>query len=610
LSEFIGLDFDYKCKELIIKNENMKIITTIITCAFCAIAAGQPATWTWAKSGTGNSNLSDRGKSVATDVNGNVYSAGIFESPTIVFGTHTITSSNVATQSGPTDDGFLVKYDASGNVLWVISVSGPGIEEAYAVDTDSTGNVYLGGLSSSTLLTIGTMTVAKSDPLNNFFIAKIDPSGNTLWIRNGISDSNNGVRGVAADKNGNVVIAGYAQGSSLTIGSQTITNQAGSIVFTAKYDTNGNALWAQQSHSYDSYFGFAESVDIDPALGDIYVTGHYDNITLTFGTFTLTNTRMTQSSTTPYGNEKDAFILKYLANGTLVWAKTLGGTEDEQGMSVSVWPSKDPNYYNADVYVGGHFGSATLVADTKTLTNSSTYLGQKDMFVLKLDPNTGNTIWATRMGGGGIDLLTEVAAVRNVGVVLHGTFASSVVSSGTFVINTAPGNSSDIIVAGFNSSGQAIMAKTAGGTDIEESAGLAVDKSSLNVYVNGYYSSNPTYFDNIQLSSNTSSNWEVFTAQLSIPEFSKLLSVGIAANTMSGWIIAPNPVTDELAFSSDKNPGDVTVSVYNMLGQTVVHHTFENSENIVLNLSSVSQGVYTVVITAQGEIMTKKIIKQ
>ena len=587
-----------------------KLITTLLASALCTITFGQTAGWTWAKSGSGTA--SDRGRSVAIDLDGNVYSAGIFESPTIVFGTHTIVSSNISTQSGPTNDGFLVKYDPSGNVLWAISVSGSGMEEAWAVDTDSSGHVYLGGLSSSTLLTIGTATAVKSDPLKHFFIAKIDPNGNTLWIRNGISDSNNGVRGVAADKDGNVVIAGYAQGSSLTIGTQTLTNQAGSIVFIAKYDTNGNPLWANQSNSSDSYFGFAESVDIDPNQGDIYVTGHYGNLTLTFGTYTLTNTRVTNSSVSPYGNEIDAFILKYLSNGSLAWAKTLGGTEDEVGMSVSVWPSKNPNYYDADVYVGGSFGSAMLVAGTKSISNTSSILGTKDMFILKLDPNSGNAIWLTGMGGQGMDQVTEVAAVRNGGVLAHGTFASSVITSGTVVAaktNTVGGNSTDIIVTGFNTMGTALMAKTAGGAASDDGDGLAVDKESLSVYVNGYYSSDPTNFDNIQLSSIPGGNWEVFTAQLAVPEFAKILSVGITSNDITHWRFAPNPVASHLNFYSGDDSNEFTVMINNLLGQQVLCQNFKASENKVIDLSSLPAGVYTVVLESTSGIFTKKIIK-
>ena len=64
---------------------------------------------------------SDFGHSTATDINGNVYVAGDFNSSTISFGTITLTKTNSISSSY---NMFLVKYGPGGNLLWVTKAGG------------------------------------------------------------------------------------------------------------------------------------------------------------------------------------------------------------------------------------------------------------------------------------------------------------------------------------------------------------------------------------------------------------------------------------------------------------------------------------------------------
>src|ERR1041385_4184161 len=94
----------------------------------------QVSNWVWAKSGAGN--LTDEGYAVCTDNSGNSYITGFFESPTITFGTFTLTNNGVS-------DMFIAKYDQNGNVLWAKSAGGSSPERGYAVATDDSGNVFV-----------------------------------------------------------------------------------------------------------------------------------------------------------------------------------------------------------------------------------------------------------------------------------------------------------------------------------------------------------------------------------------------------------------------------------------------------------------------------------
>src|SRR5687767_12613782 len=155
-----------------------KTLTTIGTCLLAVIGLAQPTTWTWAKGGTGIQ--SESGHAITTDLNNNIYTLGHFSSPQMIIGNHTVTSTDT-NKLGFFNEIFLVKQDVGGNVLWAMSAGAlQGSERGYAIDTDAQGNVYIAGSTTSTMLTMGTVTINKQYTVEDFLVAKIDASGNVL----------------------------------------------------------------------------------------------------------------------------------------------------------------------------------------------------------------------------------------------------------------------------------------------------------------------------------------------------------------------------------------------------------------------------------------------
>jgi len=175
----------------------------------------------WAKCAGGT--YWDEPNSVVTDVAGNIYMAGIVYSATIVFGTTTLTNSgNVAYC-----EMFIVKYDASGNVLWVDGAGAPSNNDiAYSVDLDATGNVYVVGIYGAPI-TFGTITLTGG----GLFIVKYDASGTVLWAQGVVGA---GGYGVAIDLTGTIYVAGILYGTTTTFGTTTLTNAGVYDMFVAK----------------------------------------------------------------------------------------------------------------------------------------------------------------------------------------------------------------------------------------------------------------------------------------------------------------------------------------------------------------------------------------
>ncbi|HTB07488.1 MAG TPA: gliding motility-associated C-terminal domain-containing protein [Bacteroidia bacterium] len=227
---------------------------------------------------------------------------------------------------------YLVKYDENGNVLWTRQARNNemsnDVGQGDAVTTDILGNVYITGLFEDTL-TFGADTVKDIIPNNNnVFIVKYDTKGNVLWAKqanlfSSMSSANG--NSVGTDQLGNVYLTGYFTGT-INFGSNTlngINNISLYDVFIVKYNPNGNVLWAKQGNIPSSASGGSGYSVITDKANNVYLTGYFRD-TLAFGTDTLKE----QVSRTGFGFYGDIFLIKYDANGNILWTKESSNTSD------------------------------------------------------------------------------------------------------------------------------------------------------------------------------------------------------------------------------------------------------------------------------------------
>ena len=308
----------------------------------------------WAKS-EGDSGW-DVGESVTTDNTGNIYVSGYFSSPTIAFGSTTLTNSGG-------QDAFLVKYDTNGNEVWAKSAGGTAHDVFSSVSTDGNANVYVTGQFLSPTISIGSTMLTNSGN-RDFLIAKYDSSGNVLWAKGAQGTSDEVGNSLSADSSGSVYVTGSFISSSVTFGTSTLTNTGNQNVFLVKYDELGNVIWARSAVGANNAVGFSASADVD---GNVYVSGGFGySDTITFGTASLIP---------PSGSTAPLFIVKYDLNGNVLCASALSGGGDVQNAV-----SADP-FGNA--YVTGDFWSNPFILGNDTLILTSQY----DVFVAKYDCN-------------------------------------------------------------------------------------------------------------------------------------------------------------------------------------------------------------------------------
>ena len=198
----------------------MRTRILLITC--CVLLLGnlhaQVPDWNWASSINGPGY--DYINALTTDGEGNVYCTGGFTSPSITLGSFTLINSSNPDTYG---DLFVAKIAPDGTVLWAVDSDGPHGEGGEAIALDQQGNIYVLGSFGGIDFTYAGSTFT-SQGATDLLLVKYAPSGTPLWARKAASTGQDDPGALTIDPDGNAIISGQWQGSTLTVGSFTTSN--------------------------------------------------------------------------------------------------------------------------------------------------------------------------------------------------------------------------------------------------------------------------------------------------------------------------------------------------------------------------------------------------
>ncbi len=240
------------------------------------------------------------------------------------------------------------------------------------------------------------------------------------------------------------------------------------------------------------------SIAYDDA-GNVYTTGGFLN-TVDFdpgsGIYNLTSS----------GN-RDIFIQKLDAAGDFLWAKKIGGTAKDEGLSISIGPS-------GDIYIIGVF-SDTVDFDTGTGQSIQYATGSYDIYIQKLDSN-GNFLWVKTFGGASIDSGESLTVDDSGNVYATGFFRGIIdFDPGVGIVNLdAVDAFGDIFILKLNSNGDYVWVKHIDGNYSEYGNSIAID-TSRNVYVTGTFSGTVDFDPSATgVESRTSVDFDIFVLKL------------------------------------------------------------------------------------------------
>jgi hypothetical protein len=187
------------------------------------------------------------------------------------------------------DDGFVMKTDSVGNVLWAKTYGTWGYEFGQKIVSDGVGGYYFLLMSSA------------------YCVMHLDGLGNILWTQCADPMEPFSPLGIDVYKTD---ILPLASGGVVLAGNSNCR----------KFSSTGVYQWGYNYHSspVTSPSGTEDVSLAENSIGEIILS-------------TSLNNNLTEA---PYAG--DVFILKLSSMGNLIWSKSYGGTYEEKGMSILI----------------------------------------------------------------------------------------------------------------------------------------------------------------------------------------------------------------------------------------------------------------------------------
>lgn len=346
---------------------------------------------------------------------------------------------------------FFCKKTNAQSFEWAKRAGSYAFDLGYGVGADNAGNVYIAGKYEMNAYFGGTYVGCKGN--HDIYLAKYGPDGSFKWVRTAGGSIGDYAHAIAVDGAGNSYITGEYE-TTTYFGSIALTSRGNNDVFVAKYDTNGNLVWVRNLAGGG---GNDRGLSISTSAGNVYISGRFQGTAYFGGTQVVTSGGI------------DIFVAKYTTAGVFQWVKKAGGSGDDEGHAIS-------SDLAGNAYVTGYFTGTANFSGT-----SVTSKGGTDVFIAKYN-SSGNILWVKRAGAGANDAGNAIKADNSGRIFVTGGFRYT--SYFGSIPITAPGGNSDVFIVRYDTLGNVVWAKKAGGTDNDSGRGIAID-GSANVFITG-----------------------------------------------------------------------------------------------------------------------------
>lgn len=258
-------------------------------------------------------------------------------------------------------DIFVVKLDASGDVIWANKFGGKFTDLGNDIALDSAGNPYVTGVFSRDADFNPTSSVfnVTARGREDAFVMKLSVNGKLIWVNQLGSDRTDrdkidGGNGIALDALGNIYYTGSFAGQCffrLQPNGQfrfIVAADDETDAFTAKLDPDGNLVWMRPTGGKHFDGNVAIALLGSPTEPDVITGGYFERkITIGPGPGAGTLTAAPeQKGDTPFAS--DLLISRWDNNGVLIWGKQIGGGFFETIGRIAVDAS-------SNIYIAGGF---------------------------------------------------------------------------------------------------------------------------------------------------------------------------------------------------------------------------------------------------------------
>lgn len=291
-------------------------------------------------------------------------------------------------------DYWILKIDATGNKLWDKTLGSNYNDWLVEIQQTPDGGFIVGGTSNSQANSFKSENNRGIFPTCDFWILKLDANGNKIWDKTIGGSEEEQFIGLKQTSDGGFVLAG--QSNSGISGDKSQATNGNSDYWLVKLDAAGNKVW-------DKAFG---------GLGHDYLYNFNQTNDNGFVLVGSSSSGISGTKSQPSIGGHDFWIVKVNANGTKIWDKTYGGLANDEAGAVQ-------QTAKGEFIVGGSSESY------KSGDKSEEGRGDYDFWIVKLDAN-GNKLADKTIGGTNHDKLVALKINPKEEIFLAGnTFSSA-----------------------------------------------------------------------------------------------------------------------------------------------------------------------------------------
>jgi Secretion system C-terminal sorting domain/Beta-propeller repeat len=337
----------------------------------------------------------------------------------------TVNFDGLSKDSNGDTDIFISKYDKQGKLIWINTMGGSGLVRKSITEFGTDIIIYKDFLYVTGAF-IGKAKFAdielSSNGKHDIFIVKYSKNGDVIWATQAGGTSQDLPSKLATDTYGNVYLSGTYQ-KSIAFGKQELTSPSASSAFIVKYSPNGELLWtkncdetftntvSKKIRCFDNYCLIGFSVNgIDgskrnyisqyfsdgTAIRTWELNAHTNKILVDFITINEDLYILSTNYNASSQENEGTFLEKQLINGTSMWIRHVKGLE---GTSICTVDEQL-------IVAGDYFKPLSVEFDTLQSKGAS------DIAMISYSTN-GDFNWLMGYGGSGQDHINAIQATGN-----------------------------------------------------------------------------------------------------------------------------------------------------------------------------------------------------
>ncbi len=313
-------------------------------------------------------------------------------------------------------DFWVVKVDYTGNIEWQQSLGGSLNDYGYGVIQTTDGGYAVVGQSNS-----NDGDVSGNNGGADVWVVKLNATGGIIWQNSYGGSLNENATGIVQTSDGGYVVVGFTTSNDGDVSG----NNGSSDVWVIKLTASGNLQWQNALGGTNDEFGSQIRQTADGgyvAIGSTY-SGNGD--------------------VSGNNGDADVWVVKLDAFGNFQWQNAFGGTVSDQGRDIIQT-------------VDGRYAISGIVFSNDGDVSGSN--GNGDAWLAKLDA-TGNLLWQSAFGGTLLDDVWQITQTQDGGFAV----AAYTYSSDVDVIGVNQG-SADAWLVKLNSTGAIQWQKLVGGS--------------------------------------------------------------------------------------------------------------------------------------------------